>query len=252
MARTKKRKGQPSSAAQTLDEIESTGDRIATWASENPLLILGTAVAILFAAGVWGFTAQHRESRRDLAAAALAKAESDYRVAMGATPGGLVIPEPANPETGRSVRTEYVAKYLEVSTAHPGGTVAALALLEASKLQHELGQSDQAQQTLERGLEEIPADSAVRPFLLIKLASLYEAAGRWADAGQAYETAAGVGTYPLRYEALADAARSFAEAGEAARALAAHATIESEAPDYRMAPHLQARISELRSSLESN
>lgn len=250
MAR-KKRRSQLESAAETLDQIESKGDRLIEWVGENPMVILGTALVILLVAGVWGFTAQKREADRDASAAALAQVQGDYRVAMGATPGSLQIPEPANPETGRRAREDYVAKYLEVAETYPGTTVAALALLDAGGLQQELGRNEEARGSFERALREAPPDALVRPFLLTRLAALHGVDGQWAKAAEAYEQASNAADYPLRYEALADAARAYAEAGDAPRALAAYARIQSDAPNYRLAPHLEARMSELRSSLES-
>ena len=77
----------PSPTAETLRDIEESGDRIAEWASENAALILSVIAAILVLAGGVGLYVQGQESSRDDAADALAIATSQYRQAMGKQPG---------------------------------------------------------------------------------------------------------------------------------------------------------------------
>ncbi len=52
--------------------------------------------------------------------------------------------------------------------------------------------------------------------------------------------------YPLRCDALADAARCWAEAAKPDEALALFTRIQNEAPKYRLPPHVQARLAELQ------
>ena len=115
-------------------------------------------------------------------------------------------------------------------------------VLEAGKPQHQLGQPEEALATFERGLAEIRPDDAVRAFVLSRQAAVHEDQGQYAEAAAAYEQAAAVTAYPLRFDALADAARTWAQAGDRERALAAYARIEAEAPDYRVAPYIEARL----------
>lgn len=241
-----RKKHHPDSAAQTLDLIESRGDQLARWVAENRVLVLGVAAGILVAAGIWGLASQQMRQSRDESAAALAEVMGDYRVAMGGTPGSLELAEPANPETARRIRTEYVALFTAMAAAHEGTTAGALALLEAGKLQQTLGEPEAAIASYESGLEQVGAEDPVRGFLLTRLASVYEAEGRWIEAGDTHSRAAEVADFPLRYEALADAARCYAQAGSTEQAVAAYARIESEAPDYRLAPYVEARLDELR------
>jgi thioredoxin-like negative regulator of GroEL len=53
---------------------------------------------------------------------------------------------------------------------------------------------------------------------------------------------------PTRYQALGDAARCFAEAGDVKRALAIFERIETEAPDAALPAHTKARLLELRAA----
>ncbi len=247
MAR-KKHRHESESAAQTLDAMESYGDRFVQWISENPVLILGTAVAILVVAGIVGLTGETFNGGSSESAAALARAKGDYQIAMGATPGSIEIPEPANAETATRIRSEAVTAYEAVASQYPGTTASSLALLEAAELQQRLGQTDAAVSTLERALESVDADSAIiRAMMLSRLASIHEAAGRFAEAGARYAEAGGITQYPLHFDALADAARTFAQAGDRASSLAAYQRIRTEAPDFRIAPYVQARLDELES-----
>lgn len=242
---SKKSKRQPESAAQTLEAIESTGDRLVQWISDNPTPILGTAIAILVIAGVVGLTGDTFSSGSTESTAALARVQSNYQIAMGATPGTIEIPEPANPETARRIRTETITAYEAVASDYAGTTAGALALLEAGELQQQLGETDAAVSTFERALGAVDPDDTIRALVLSRLAAVHEAAGRFAEAGAAYEQAGQILEYPLRFDALADAARTYAQAGDRTRALAAYQQILSEAPDFRIAPYIEARLDEL-------
>ena len=94
-------KKHPESAAATLDQIQSRGDRLAEWMAANPAILLGTAVGILVIAGGYGLFSSLRTDSLETASAALAKVDNEYREAMGAAPESLEIVEPANPETAR-------------------------------------------------------------------------------------------------------------------------------------------------------
>ena len=244
----KKRQRQPESAAETLDAIESFGDRIARRVGENPMPILGTAVGILVIAAIFGLTRDFTMAQSSESAAALARVLSEYRTSMGASAGAIEVPEPANPETARRIRTETITALGEVAGEHEGSAAAALALLEAGKLYQQLGDNAAATEQFEQGLAEIEPGHPIRGFLEMRLGSVYEAEGRWADAAAAYEKAANVPGNPLRYDALADAARSYSQAGDADQARAAYDLIQAEAPEYRLAPYVEARLAELDES----
>jgi tetratricopeptide (TPR) repeat protein len=242
----KSNKRHPDSAAQALDQMESRGDQLTNWAAENAMLLLSVAAGILVVAAIWGFATQRSRSVEDASGAALAQVLDDYRTAMGATPGNIEITEPANPETGRRVRSDFVERFEAVASEHTATTAGALALLEAGKLQQELGEDQSALATLGRGIEGLSEDEPVRGFLLMRVGGVHEAEDAWNLAGEAYASAAQIEGFPLRYEALADAARSYAQAGDRERALGAFAQLETEAPDYRVAPYVESRLAELR------
>ena len=104
------RKKDKNPTAETLRDLEESGDRIAEWASEHAALILGVIAAILVVAAGAGLYSQARANSRDAAADDLAIATSQYRRAMGADPIGGEIPEPANPELAERTRSESVER----------------------------------------------------------------------------------------------------------------------------------------------
>lgn len=235
----------PSGAAETLAEMEATGDRVAEWASEHAVLILGTIAGILVLAAAAGFYFQHASDVRDEAADALALATSQYRQAMGADPAGGPIAEPANAELGERARSEFVERFSSVGREYAGTAAGSLAWLEAGKLQTELGRLEDAAVSFGTARSEA-GSSAVGALASIQLASLAEDRGDSAAAAEAFERAAAVPAYPLRANALAEAARCWVSAGDSGRALAAYQRLEAEFPDELVAPHVVALIEELR------
>jgi len=230
----------------TLEELESLGERLVAWIGANPVPVLAIAgVILVVAAGLGGWRAW-QGSRADRAAAALAEVRSKYVVAMGGTPNDAKIPEPANPETARTVRTEYVERFLEVARAQRGTAAAALARLQASDIYAQLGNPAGALTVLQDGLAELPSDSPIAGVLDARIARLQEDAGHFDDAARSYEAAAAIPSYPLRIEALGDAARVWADAGKGDQALALYAKLQSEPGEHKLPPHVEARLRELQ------
>jgi len=243
---SKSQKRQAESAAETLEQIDSLGERIIEWVAKNPLVVLGTALGILIVAAAWGLAGSYVEGRRVEASAALAEVQAEFRLAMGVDPSSFEVIEPANPETGQRIRTEFIDRFRQVAQDHDGTAAGALAQLEAGALQEALGQTDEAIETWRASADELDSDDPIRALLWVRVAMTHEAASHWSEAAEAHEKASTVEGYPLRYAALADAARCFAEAGENERALAAFDRIESEAPEQRVAEHVAAKMRELR------
>jgi tetratricopeptide (TPR) repeat protein len=112
----------------------------------------------------------------------------------------------------------------------------------------ELGDVQAALDAWHAAQRRAPDDSPLRALVLLRLAEAHEAQGRFAEAASAYEEAGAIEAYPLRYAALGDAARCFAEAGDAPRALALFDRIESEAPETILPDHVRTRLRELRAA----
>ena len=248
LAKPGKHNKKPESAAVALDQIESVGDRVGNWIADNAMLVLGAAVMVLVLAGGYGFISSSREGAREEASAALAEVEGAYLQAMGGTLDSVVIDEPANPETARRVREEYVGRYAAVASEYPGTIEAQLASLEQGALLQAVGRSEEAVATWQAALDASSEHASVRGLLFERIAGSGEIAGRWADAGAAHEAASQLAGFPLRYMALAEAARCYAEAGEDAKALALWDRLMAEAPDHKAPPHIAGRMAELRAA----
>ncbi len=248
MARPRKAKqrNEPESIAHTLDEIESTGDRITEWIIENPVPILAVGGAIVVLAAGYAFALSRAESTRVEASAALGAVQADFRRAMGASPEDVIVPEPANPETARKVREEYLTRFAEVADEHEGTAGGALAALEAGSLEQALGRDDAAVTAWSEAANTLGSDDALRALLELRVAAVHEEAGRWTEAGEAFERAADIQSFPMRQTARAEAARCFAEAGDVDRALAAYEQIQREDPDAFLPEHVEARLRELQ------
>jgi tetratricopeptide (TPR) repeat protein len=167
---------------------------------------------------------------------------------MGAAPGSFEVVEPANPETGRQVRREFVVQFLEVADEHAGAASAVTARIEAAALQDQAGDHEAALESWRRAADEAKDGSALEGLALVRLARALESRSRWEEAGAAHEEAGGIEELPIRFQALGDAARCYAEAGAAGRALAIFERIETEAPETALPTHTRARLLELRAA----
>lgn len=232
----------------TFEQLESISDRLVRWLSDNPLLILGTAAVILVTAASIGGLRAWRASAADAASAQVAQVRTEYVVAMGGSATDLTPPEPANPETARGIRTETVERFVKIVEEHSGTPAQALAALDASEIFEDLGATDRAREIVERAVSDLPTRSPIRAVAQRRIAVLHEANGDFEAAARAHASAAEAPGYPLRFDALADAARCWADAGNIEEALAVFARIQGEAPEYRLAPHLQSRLAELQAA----
>jgi hypothetical protein len=231
--------------ADTLEELESIGERLAQWVGANPAIVLGIAGAILLGAASYGGYRAWSHSQANAGSAALATLHSDFVAAMGGKVTDAEVPEPANPETAKTVRTEYTDKYLALAKEWSGSPTGALALLEAGRLFAQLGNNDRALEVFQQAAADVPAASPIRGVVDSRVGHLLETKGDFEAAAKAHEAAAAIPGFPLRVEALADAARCWAEAGKPDQALAIYRRLKSESPDLQLAPHVEARLAEI-------
>jgi len=247
VARRKRPKQQPHSAAQTLDVLESRSDRAANWISENPLPLLAVGIVVLLVAAIWGIASQDDREEDLQASAELSAVEADYRTAMGAAPGSVEIREPANPVAARSIREDFVAQFTDVSAGAPGTVAGALAKLEAGKLEQELGHLESAETLFRAGAESLPpAGEALEAFFLVRLASAHEAASDWAEAARIYLQASQVPGYALHEAAVADAFRCYLEADDLEAARSLLPLLEGDGTESALPSYVSARLAEMR------
>lgn len=228
----------------TLDELLTLGDRIAHWVQEHATLTIVVVVSVLVGAAATGGYISYSQHREEEASAAVSAVRSEFVQAMGGSPGAAEIPEPANPETARSVRLEFAERFLEVAREHGGTTAAALAALEAGDLLIEAGETERALEVWQEAAPG-PGEAEVRGALLGRIAAAHEAAGRFAEAAQAHAKAGALRDYPLRDLEQARAAWAWLQAGETEEALATYRALRDRAPDFEIPEHLAAPLREL-------
>jgi len=233
---------------ETLEEIQSMAERMAQWISDNVRLVVGVVVVLLVSAGGIQTYRSHLVSVTNDASNALAKVGDAYFRAMGASAGSREIPELANPASQAGVREDFVKRFAEVAESNAGTVPAALAWLQSGNLLEETGEPEAAIEAWRKGLEAASDHAAVRGMLLIRIASEYEDRGEWKEAGTSHAEAGEIEAFPLRYWAMADAARCFDRAGESARALELIDRVEAGAPSMRLPDHLRERMNELRAT----
>ncbi len=232
-----------------LEEIESAGDRLAAWVDTHRYAVLGAGAAVLLLAAGYGGYSTWSSGNADLASNALAETRREFMRAMGAEPGALVTPEPANPEAATRIRRQYAEEFQRIAAEHIGTAPGALAAMEAGDLQEVLGDREAALETWSRALDDLGRSSALRALLLLRVAAAQEDLGSWAAAAEAYETAGRIKAYPLRYGALGEAARCLAQAGDSQRAIELFEEVESDAPpQVRLPDHVRQRLRELRAA----
>lgn len=235
----------PTGAAETLDELQSAADRLGAFIQANlRAVVIGVSALLLLAAGLSLLLNARRQSENQ-ASIALADARADYLEAMGAPPGALEVPELANPEAARRIREEYAKRYAEIADAHAGSVSGALARLEVAELQLDAGELEVALETLRTLRAEAPAQPGLQGMILQREAQALEQAERFADAAERHEQAAALDGYPLRYYALADAARCRAVAGELDAARSLYARLDVEAPDLALPEYQRLQRREL-------
>lgn len=233
--------------ADTLEELASLGERLAQWVGANPALVLGGAALILLLAAAVGGWRAYSTARGERASAALSIVRGELVTAMGGKPTDSEIPEPANPETARAVRTDFADRYLALANEWKGTPTAGLALLEAGGLFEQLGNRDRALEVWTQAVSTTPAGSPALGILHSRIAVAQEERGDFEAAARSHEAAAAVPGYPLIGGSLSAAVRCWIEANKPEQALAAARRLKSELPEYKLAPYVEASIAEIES-----
>jgi hypothetical protein len=229
----------------TIAEIESKGEQILEWATENARVVLGVAGACLLVAGIYQYTQSAADKREHSASAALEAIRSDYLAAMGALPGALTVPELANPAAGERIRSDYRGRFAAIAEEHRGSSAAALASLAEGDIAADGGDVAAALGIWQAASGALPAGSAIHGLLQQRIAHTLEETGDWGAAAEAYAAAAAVKAYTFRHWAMAEAARCFLAADQPERARELAQRIDAEAPDLQLPDSLRTQLREL-------
>jgi len=231
-----------------FDEIESRGEKIVEWVGSNAKIVLGVAGGLLVVAAIVGYTSGRSERREQAASAAYAEVRADYLAAMGATPGAIVAPDLANPAAAARIREDFREKFAAVAESHPDTASGALASLERGDLVAAGGDSSAAREIWQAALGEVSATAPVAGLVYQRIGRSLEDASDWVAAAESHAAAAAIVDYTFRYWAMADAARCYAAAEQADKALEFFARIETEAPDFQLPDDVRVRMKELRAA----
>jgi tetratricopeptide (TPR) repeat protein len=242
------RKHKPEHDEGMIEEIESLADRMAGWIGANVRLVVAVVVASLVAAAGYGAYDTWHGRREARAADALDRVRIDYLQAMGAGPSAFEIPELANPDAARRINEEYAVRFREVAEEHPGTIAGALAALELGNVLEAAGDPQGPIDTWNAAIESLPRNSGLRGVLLQRVATAHEDAERWPDAAATHERAGNLEAFPLRWWALADAARCYVRADDPDRARELFDRIESQQPNLRLPAHIRSLMREVRAS----
>jgi hypothetical protein len=235
-------------AAQAIAEIEGIAERGAAWVGEN-LVLVGVLVAALLAsaAGV-GVYFSNRTAAAEAGSDALDNVHAAYLKAMGANAGAIDVPELANPTAAAAIREEFLTKFGEVADEYPGTVAGVLARLEQGNLSEAGGELEDSVTIWREMLTGLSGNPKLEAIVHQRIGQAYEDADQWLEAAESHEAASAIETNPLRYFAMADAARCYSQAGETERAKVLAERLHLEAPTLELPGQLSASLRELRTA----
>jgi len=226
--------------------LEGIAERGAAWVGEN-LVLTGVLLAIVLAsaAGVGVYLSAQTEEA-EAGSDALDNVQAAYLKAMGATPGAIEVPELANKAAAAEIREEFWTKSGEIADEYPGTVAGVLARLEQGNLSEAGGELENSIEIWSDTLAALSGNPKLEAIVHQRIGQAYEDAGRWREAGEAHEAASEIEVHPLRYWAMADAARCYVQAGETDKARILASRLDLEAPTLQLPEHLSATLRELR------
>jgi len=229
-----------------IEDIEGIAERGAQWIRDHlPLTIAVLVIAIGSAAAIAAMAA-HRTRAADVASDAFDRVALEFMQAMGADPYGSTVPELANPAAAEAIQSEFAAQFGAIAEEHDGTVAAALARLEQGNLSAATGETDAAIEIWQGATEDLGGNPNLQAIFEQRIGQAYEADARWLEAAESYARAGAAESYPLRHWALAEAARTFQQAGEVARARELALELGTDAPELMLQDHLRAMLAELR------
>ncbi len=235
-------------ATETLAEIEGLAERGAAWVGENLILVGVLLVALLAGAAGVGVYISSLTQEAEAGSDALDKVRSEYLKAMGARPGDIEVPELANPTAAAEIRTEFREKFGQVAEEYPGTVAGVLARLEQGNLSEAGGEIESSIEIWRETLAGLSDNPKLEAIVYQRIAQAHEDVGQWIEAGEAHEAASAIKDHPLRYWAMADAARCYVAAGEDDRARTLAERLELEAPTLQLPGQLSSILRELRAT----
>ena len=229
-----------------IEEIESFAERGAQWVRGHLPLSIAALLSVLGATAAIGVQGANQARDAETASDALDQVTAEFLQAMGAEPGALTVPELANPAAAEAIQIEFSELFGVVAEEHAGTVAASLARIEQGRLAATAGETDAAVAIWQGAIEDLDGNPVFQAIVEQQIAQAYESDARWLEAAESYERAGAVESYPLRYWALAEAARCLQQAGEIERARELALKLKADAPELMLPQHLSAMFEELR------
>jgi predicted negative regulator of RcsB-dependent stress response len=229
-----------------IEEIESIAERGASWIQNHLPLTIAALLIVLGTAAGMGALGSHRTRQAEAASDAFDRVTTDFMQAMGADPDALTVPELANPEAAAAIRSDFSEQFAAIAEEHEGTVAAALARLEQGNLAAEEGETDAAIEIWQGAIDALGGNLNLRAIFEQRIGQAQEEDALWLEAAESYARAGAVENYPLRYWALAQAARCYQQAGEVESARKLALEIGTDAPELMLPQHLNMMLAELR------
>jgi predicted negative regulator of RcsB-dependent stress response len=234
-----------------LEGFEARLQDAFAWANDHAReIVVGAGVVLLvgaIAAGI--FEWQRRQA--DAAETELAKIDSEFANAMGASPGEYFVPEPANAEQATKARETAVGE-LDAFIQKQGTTpLGALAGIKAAELEVDLGKLDAADQRLAKLADSLGPDDPRRAIALRLRGYTLDQRGQTLAAAETYEAAAKVTGYPPRALAWIEAGDAYSRAKAPDRAITAYREVLANWPELAEQERIVQRIGVEQAALDA-
>jgi predicted negative regulator of RcsB-dependent stress response len=203
--------------------------------------MIGLVVVLLaggIAAGIW----EWRRRSVEAAQSELNAIEARFTTDMGANPGELFVPEPANVDQATKARETAVTALDAFSAAHAGSGLAAIAGVKAAELEVDLGKLDAANARLEKVIASLGERDARRAIALRLRGYILDQQGNPMAAGEAYESGGKIESYYARALLFIDAGDCFSRANAPERAIAAYREAVSTSSELAEQAKIPQRI----------
>lgn len=229
----------------SLENFESRLEGGFEWLEKNRRTVGFGVIALLVVAGL--VAAGVEWSNRQEAAGQMAIGEVDQRYleAMGAAPGELEAPEPANARQATDAREAALAGYSEIATEHSSRTAGKFASLRAAEVEVALERYAAATERLTALVDAAGASSILGATANRLLGFAYEELKQPADAAKAYEAAGSAAAYPARETAWLAAAETYLRAGDNESAARAFQELKAVDEVYATALGVDSRLEAL-------
>lgn len=245
----RKRNPDSAPAEETLEGIETVFDRIAESISSRPAVFLGIVLGALAFSGAGGLYLHQVKQKAEEAADHVSTIQREYFRDTGSAPGVFQESVPADSAVHKKVQKEYLSRFRQAAKNYPRTTAGVQALLEAATISVEFEGIPQGIELL-REAKTGSRTPDLRSLVSMRLGGLLEAAGELTAAGEEYLLASANESFPARFEALGEAARCFAEAGDEQQAVALFSKLETESPGFQLLPHVRHRLQLITSKLQ--